>query len=44
MLNAAEKSLLPTEADVHFYKRHGYFVSKKIFSDPEMGALVHYCP
>lgn len=39
-LDAAEELLLPTEADVHFYKRHGYFVSKKIFSDQEIDALV----
>ncbi|APZ43795.1 phytanoyl-CoA dioxygenase family protein [Acidihalobacter ferrooxydans] len=40
MLDAAEESLLPTETDVHFYKRHDYFVSEKIFSDQEIDALL----
>jgi len=28
--------LLPTEADIAFYREHGYWVSKKIFSDEEI--------
>lgn len=35
-LTAAETELLPTEEDVRFYRDHGYYLSKRLFSDEEM--------
>jgi hypothetical protein len=41
------QTLLPTEADVEFYNEHGWYISKKLFSDAEidnanLGAERHY--
>ena len=33
--------LLPTAEDVRFYNEHGYYLSKKIFSDEEIDAAVN---
>ncbi len=35
-LSVEEKELLPSEEDVVFYRSHGWYISKKIFSDEEI--------
>ena len=39
-LTAEEQSLLPSESDVEFYAEHGWYLSKKLFTDDEVAALV----
>ena len=39
-LTDAERELLPTDADVAWYGEHGWWLSGKLFSDPEIDALV----
>ena len=31
-----EQNLFPTEQDIIFYQKHGYYISKKIFTDDEI--------
>ncbi len=33
-------ALLPTDADVAFYREHGYYMTKKIYTDEEIEAAV----
>ena len=33
-------ALLPTDADVAFYREHGYYMTKKIYTDAEIEAAV----
>jgi ectoine hydroxylase-related dioxygenase (phytanoyl-CoA dioxygenase family) len=35
-----QEALLPTEEEVRFYREHGYYVSRRIFSDEEIDAAV----
>src|SRR5581483_6742933 len=35
-----EQALLPTEAEVKFYRENGYWVSRRIYTDAEMDAAV----
>jgi ectoine hydroxylase-related dioxygenase (phytanoyl-CoA dioxygenase family) len=35
-----EQALLPSDSDVRFYAEHGWYLSKKLFSDSEIDALV----
>lgn len=35
-----EEDLLPSEADVRSYEEHGWYLSKKLFTDDEVDALV----
>jgi Phytanoyl-CoA dioxygenase (PhyH) len=39
-LTAEERALLPTGADVEFYAEHGWYLSKKLFTDDEVDELV----
>jgi ectoine hydroxylase-related dioxygenase (phytanoyl-CoA dioxygenase family) len=39
-LTEREKALLPSDADVAFYREHGYYVSQPIFSDAELDAAI----
>jgi ectoine hydroxylase-related dioxygenase (phytanoyl-CoA dioxygenase family) len=39
-LTADELALLPSDSDVRFYAEHGWYLSKKLFSDSEIDALV----
>ncbi len=39
-LTAQERSLLPTDADVESYAEHGWYLSKKLFTDDEIDDLV----
>ena len=39
-LTAAERDLLPTDAEVEQYARHGWHLSRKLFSDDEIDVLV----
>ena len=39
-LTEAEQELLPSEADVEFYAQHGWYLSKKLFTDDEVDELV----
>jgi hypothetical protein len=39
-LTEAERSLLPSESDVEFYAEHGWYLSKKLFTDGEVDELV----
>lgn len=39
-LTEAERELLPTDEDVAFYAEHGWYLSKKLFSDQEVDELV----
>ncbi|HEX8236554.1 MAG TPA: phytanoyl-CoA dioxygenase family protein [Abditibacteriaceae bacterium] len=39
-LTDEQLGLLPTNEDVAFYREHGYYVSKKIFSDEEIDAAL----
>lgn len=38
-LNSEHLALLPTSEDIAFYQEHGWYISKKIFSDEEIDAL-----
>ena len=40
MLMESERALLPSDADVAFYAEHGWYLSKKLFSDDEVAGLV----
>jgi hypothetical protein len=39
-LTEQERSLLPSESDVEFYAEHGWYLSKKLFTDDEVDELV----
>ena len=39
-LTPEQQALLPTEEDVLFYQEHGYYLSKKIFTDDEIDRAV----
>ncbi len=39
-LTEEERSLLPSDSDVEFYAEHGWYLSKKLFSDDEVDELV----
>jgi hypothetical protein len=39
-LTEEERSLLPSDDDVEFYAEHGWYLSKKLFTDDEVDALV----
>ena len=39
-LTDAEQELLPSQAEVQFYAEHGWYLTKKLFSDSEIDALV----
>ncbi|MGW0334183.1 phytanoyl-CoA dioxygenase family protein [Streptomyces sp. NPDC003011] len=38
-LTAAERELLPTDEEVQFYAEHGWYLSKKLFTDQEIDLL-----
>jgi hypothetical protein len=40
VLTAAEMELLPSAEDVRFYQEHGWYLSKKLFTDDEVDALL----
>ncbi len=39
MLSAEETALLPSDADVAFYREHGWYVSEKLLTDAEVDLL-----
>jgi ectoine hydroxylase-related dioxygenase (phytanoyl-CoA dioxygenase family) len=39
-LSDPERELLPTDEEVEFYHEHGWFLTKKLFTDEEVDALV----
>lgn len=39
-LTQAERSLLPSDSDVELYAAHGWYLSKKLFTDDEVDELV----
>ena len=39
-LTEAERALLPDDADVRWYAKHGWYLSKRLLSDEESGGLV----
>ena len=39
-LSDAERELLPTDEEVEFYQAHGWFLTKKLFTDEEVDTLV----
>jgi hypothetical protein len=39
-LTEAERALLPTEADVQAYAEHGWYLTRKLFTDDEVDELV----
>jgi ectoine hydroxylase-related dioxygenase (phytanoyl-CoA dioxygenase family) len=39
-LTDAERELLPSDEDVEFYAEHGWYLTKKLFTDEEVDALV----
>jgi ectoine hydroxylase-related dioxygenase (phytanoyl-CoA dioxygenase family) len=39
-LTAEERSLLPSDSDVEFYAEHGWYLTKKLFTDGEVDELV----
>ena len=39
-LTEEERSLLPSDSDVEFYAEHGWYLSKKLFTDDEVDELV----
>ncbi len=39
-LSDEERELLPTDEDVEFYAEHGWFLTKKLFTDDEVDELV----
>lgn len=40
VLTEYERSLLPTDDEVRFYAKHGWYLSRKLFSDEEIELLV----
>jgi ectoine hydroxylase-related dioxygenase (phytanoyl-CoA dioxygenase family) len=40
-LTSDQYMLLPTEEDIEFYNQHGYYISKKIFSDEEIDDAIY---
>lgn len=38
-LTAEERALLPTDEEVAFYAEHGWYLSKKLFTDEETDLL-----
>ncbi|HET9143205.1 phytanoyl-CoA dioxygenase family protein [Actinophytocola sp.] len=40
ILSERERALLPSDADVAFFAQHGWYLSKKLFSDEEVDRLV----
>lgn len=38
-LSPEERALLPTDADLEFYAEHGWYLSRKLFSDDEIARL-----
>jgi ectoine hydroxylase-related dioxygenase (phytanoyl-CoA dioxygenase family) len=39
-LTAEQRSLLPSDSDVEFYAEHGWYLTKKLFTDDEVDELV----
>ena len=39
-LTEEEHSLLPSDSDVEFYAEHGWYLSKKLFTDDEIDGLL----
>jgi len=39
-LTEEERSLLPSDSDVEFYAEHGWYLTKKLFTDGEVDELV----
>jgi ectoine hydroxylase-related dioxygenase (phytanoyl-CoA dioxygenase family) len=39
-LTEAERALLPSDSDIEFYAAHGWYLSKKLFTDGEIDELV----
>ena len=39
-LSAADRDLLPSPADVQWYAEHGWYLSKKLLTDDEVGTLL----
>ncbi|MDF5719569.1 MAG: phytanoyl-CoA dioxygenase family protein [Rhizonema sp. PD37] len=39
-LTAEEQAFLPSEEDVAFYRKHGWYISKKIYSDEEIDKAI----
>ena len=39
-LTERERSLLPSDSDIEFYAEHGWYLSKKLFTDDEIDALL----
>jgi hypothetical protein len=39
-LTDEERSLLPSQADIDFYAKHGWYLSQKLFTDDEMDEFV----
>jgi ectoine hydroxylase-related dioxygenase (phytanoyl-CoA dioxygenase family) len=39
-LTEEERSLLPSDSDAEFYARHGWYLTKKLFTDDEVDELV----
>ena len=40
VLTDAERELLPDDDDVAFYREHGWYLSRKVFTDDEVDALI----
>lgn len=40
VLTDEERALLPTDSDVQWYAEHGWYLTKKLFTDDEMDAIV----
>jgi ectoine hydroxylase-related dioxygenase (phytanoyl-CoA dioxygenase family) len=39
-LTEEERSLLPSDSDIEFYAEHGWYLTKRLFTDDETGELV----
>ena len=39
-LTERDRSLLPSDSDIEFYAEHGWYLSKKLFTDDEIDALL----
>ncbi|MFD1052226.1 phytanoyl-CoA dioxygenase family protein, partial [Kibdelosporangium lantanae] len=39
-LSEADRALLPSDEDVAFYAEHGWYLTKKLFTDDEVDGLV----
>ena len=39
-LTERERSLLPSDSEIEFYAEHGWYLSKKLFTDDEIDALL----